>query len=141
MIDSYKSTQEDSRMPGCLLNSEQENYLRIFENFSKPVILLTGDYKVKELNCAAVELFRNPNSIGANACGEKDGPETMPWLTEEVTRFTDDGKQKELFIKEFHSDQGSRYFEVELIRISDTNGTLVFLNEITEQTRTQVALR
>lgn len=141
MNDSYKSTQEDSRMPGCLLNSEQENYLRIFENFSKPVILLTGDYKVKELNCAAVELFRNPNSIGANACGEKAGPETMPWLTEEVTRFTDDGKQKELFIKEFHSDQGSRYFEVELIRISDTNGTLVFLNDITEQTRTEVALR
>ncbi|HWQ41455.1 MAG TPA: PAS domain S-box protein [Desulfosporosinus sp.] len=141
MNDSSNSTQEDIKRLGSLLSSQKNNYLEIFRNLSKPVILLTKDHKIQELNCAAVELFRVHNIAGADGCGKKDVLEMIPWLTREVTRFTADFKQKELFTKEIHTDQGSRYFEVELIQISDANGTLVFLNDITEYTRTEAALR
>ncbi|HBV86735.1 MAG TPA: hypothetical protein DEF42_08830 [Desulfosporosinus sp.] len=141
MNDCNKSMQEESKRACLLLNNDKSEYLGILENLAKPVILLTGDHRVQELNCAAVELFRGLKSIGADGCGKRDGLETIPWLTEEVTRFRADCKQKELFIKEFHMDQGSLSFEVEIFRISDANRTLVFLNDITEYTRVEEALR
>lgn len=39
MNDNYKRAQEDSRRPGYLLNCEKNNYLEIFENLSKPVMV------------------------------------------------------------------------------------------------------
>lgn len=85
MNDSCKIN--NSQEAGVILDREKTNYLELFKNLSKPVILFTGDYKLQEINSAAVELFRGLNSMGADGCGENEGLEKASWLTEEVKRF------------------------------------------------------
>lgn len=127
--------------------NEKNKYLIIFENIPNPIILLDRNNCIDNMNHAAsvlLESLRLPDADYYNS--GREAKETLHWLANELMTFTSHGDVLESrFEKELEIDGDICNFEIRLVRILDSNkkydGTIVFLNDITERKQAEEAFR
>ncbi|MBN1584099.1 MAG: response regulator [Anaerolineae bacterium] len=128
-----------------LMTNEKNKYLTIFESMHAPVILLDCDGRVDNVNYAAAELFTKVSVPGSSYYDRQSEKAALPWLGEELADFDSCGDLERSLVRDLETGQGVRRFQIKLHRMLDVSekfsGTVVILDDITEWTRAEDALR
>lgn len=123
----------------------RNRYIAAFQEMPIPVFFLGPDGRVDSSNRAATVLF------GAEAGGRfgihtpRDRRLRMPVLAEQIEAFAVGPDVETSFEQEIKTGKGSRYFQVRLRSLADTEGvntgTLVMLTDLTYRRHAEDALR
>jgi len=127
------------------LANEKNKYLTIFESIGSPVLFVSEDGRLENMNhCAAVLLLgeQDPGTIYYREGGLSAH---LPWLVPWLKRF-DQAEAGELgFEIAIATTGGRRHFEGRMRRSLDVSckfqGTIVVLNDVTERERAAGLLR
>jgi diguanylate cyclase (GGDEF)-like protein/PAS domain S-box-containing protein len=122
-----------------------ELYQGLFMNLTVPVIILDREHRIQARNPAAARLFSPNPSPPAQVYEEGGIGSAVPWLEEELRAMLALGEKESSFEKRLQTTQGERCFQVTLRPLPKPNGgslgMLVMLADLTEQKRTEEALR
>lgn len=154
----WSNIEEDKRLKELQdanrrIINEKNNFLTVFESFSDPVILLSPDKEIVNLNHAAALLI-DPNSIPGSqyyssresgsspgltrkAFHGKQAAELFPWLSKEII-CTDSGKCREKVQEMVIPVNGEeRVFELQCSPMLDVSekfsGTILMLRDVTQR--------
>lgn len=123
------------------MTNEKNKYLTIFESLPNPVILLDRNSVINNMNNAAVRLFHRCGKSGVNYYAKHHDIASLPWFEDELSKFLS-GKDDEFTFESPIEEAG--YFQVKFKRMMDVsekfNGTVVILNDLSEQKNAEVEL-
>jgi len=127
------------------MTSQHELYRSLFENLTLPVIVLDGEHRIEARNQAAAALFSKASSSPASTYEEGGIGSAVPWVEEELRAMQALGEPESSFEKLLETARGKRIFRVTLRPLPGgdgrSRGTMVMLADLTEQKRTEEALR
>ena len=136
---------EDLRTLNRTMTNEKNKYLTIFESTPTPVILLGTENLIDNLNHSAAELIYGVDIPGSTYYGDQNKYGPLPWKIEEVDRFFAGNDIEQTFEMELETKKGVNLFQIKLKRMLDVSGKFsgvaLMLNDITEQKKTEAALR
>lgn len=127
------------------MTNEKNKYLTIFESLHDPVFLLNDRDQVENLNHAASELLEEFSIPGKKYYSQKPLIQKPPWVAEELAAFFAGDKTELSFEKQIDTQKGTKQFQIKFKRMLDVSekfaGTVIILNDITEQKRVEEKLR
>ncbi len=127
------------------MTNEKNKYLTIFESIQDPVILLDGNNQVDSVNHAWAKTFQGSSVPGARYYGPDPVREHIPWFAEELITTIKNHQTERSFEKMVETHKGNRHFQIKIKPMLDVSekyrGTVVILNDITEQKKVEEAQR
>ena len=125
---------------------QKKEYSDIFETV--PVVILDGEHHIRSLTRGAKELLYGMNGSSGNGNGDGGkalAPSSLPWKIDEIIAFAGSGADETSFESAFETSGGTRYFQMRLKRLPDTDGryggTAVMLNDITAMKKAEEQVR
>ena len=116
------------------ITSEKNKYLTIFESLPNPVLFVSRENRVVNLNHAAISLFYETALAGSYYYSGVDLDPPQP-LAYDIKSFADGTVTSLRLEKEVSTNEGKRQYIVIIQRVLDVsgkfNGTVVILNDIT----------
>jgi signal transduction histidine kinase len=142
----FKELQDANRK----MTNEKNKYLTIFESLAQPVLLLTPQLYIDNMNHAASILLDKTSVSGSkyyaidlskneltenHPLKDKHVKETFPWLYPVITEFHSEKRYQQTIEKKIHLDNEDRSFQIHLSQMMDVSqkfqGTLIILDDIT----------
>jgi len=118
------------------MTNEKNKYLTIFESTPNPVIFLSKDNVIDNMNHAAAALFYGIETPGSTYYAVGVTQVALPWKIDEVTAFISGNQMEYAFERALETNKGARHFQVKLKRMLDVSqkfsGISLILNDITE---------
>jgi signal transduction histidine kinase len=135
---------EELQAQNRLITNEKNKYLTIFDSLYDPVILLSPDNRIENINQAAAELFAEHSLHGPRYYDQHPVAEAFPWLADELTAFTAQKLEETIFDKRLEAPLGERFFQVKMKHMQDVSGkyrgVVLILNDLTERKKKEEAL-
>lgn len=125
--------------------AEKVKYLTVFESVSEPLVLLTSDGLIDNINETAAHLFGVPGVSGSSYYSQVSVGERFTPLAEEIDDFLKHDYRDQHFERELETSEGSKVFVVRFKRLLDFSGKFtgltVVLSDVTERVGVEKELR
>jgi len=135
----------DLQLANRTITNEKNRYVTIFESLLCPVAVLDQNYGIAALNHAWAVLFSRSSTPGVDYYGPRATGQSVEWLDEDMKRFDSNGLAEQSIEKTITTPLGERRFMVNIKRMLDVSekfsGTVVTLNDITQQKEAEAALQ
>ncbi len=142
---SQNDLLEELQRANRVMTNEKNRYLTVFESLPNPGILLNNHNEIENMNRAARSLFSHQKTPGSSYYRSVQQVEPLRWLSVELADFLGKDQAEMSLEKDLDAPDGSRHFEVKLTRMRDVSGkfsgSIVALNDITEQKQAREALK
>jgi signal transduction histidine kinase/CheY-like chemotaxis protein len=127
------------------ITNEKNKYLTIFESISSPVLFVSADGRLENLNHSAATLLLGESNPGSIYYREGGLQAHFAWLLPWLRRFERSEAPQLSFEIAMATTQGRRKFEGRLQRMLDRStkfqGTIVILADVTERERARTQLQ
>jgi PAS domain S-box-containing protein len=124
---------------------EKVKYLTIFESVSEPLLLLSGEGTIENINEAAARLFGVPGVSGSAYYSSVAVGEPFAPLLDDVHAFMQTGLRDQQFERELETTEGLQVFVVRIKQMLDVSakftGLTVALSDVTERHEVEQELR
>jgi signal transduction histidine kinase len=155
---------DELRTSNRIMTNEKNKYLTVFESLAHPVVLVDSDFRVDNMNQAAMEVLQGAAIPGSQYyCGLRDryleererienGGENcfkgnavqtlFPWLFSPLLDFSRCREQHSMTIEQpIEKDKRTLHFEVRMSKMLDIsekfNGSVIVMTDITERKRAE----
>ena len=117
--------------------ADQDLFFSVFENIFNAVFIADSANRISHFNTAARIFFVDPPFDGSDY--------SLPWLSEELQRFSVNTVTELLLEKELPTRDGLRNYELKYRKVFEVGGafggTIVILRDVTERRRIGQALQ
>lgn len=152
-VDRIAELQDANRR----MANEKDKYLTVFESLPIAVVRVNDDLVVENMNDTARRMVDktiqpqapdyhwSPESDATGNIGNLPFGALFPWLADRVSTFIRRDQPGMYFVTEMNNGNRRRHIHVRLSRMLDVsgkfNGTLVFLDDVSERVHAEGALR
>ena len=124
---------------------EKVKYLTVFESVNEPLVLLSGEGAIENLNESAAQLFGVPGVFGSAYYSRVSVGEPFEPLAEDIQGFLDRGLHDQQFERTLETSEGPKVFVVRIKRLLDVSGKYtgltVVLSDVSERHTVEQELR